>query len=141
MPSVFISHSSKDSDAASAACTALEKAQIRCWISSRDIAAGDEVWSAEIIQAIDESSVIVLIFSSHANESKQVARELHYASEQGIPIIPVRIENVPLAKALAYLVGTVQWLDAPRPIESHLPLLTSAVANKLGKPRVGRTTT
>ena len=64
----FISYSSKDKIAADAACAVLEGAGVRCWIAPRDIRAGGE-YGAAIVEAIDQCRVMVLIFSSSANDS------------------------------------------------------------------------
>ena len=68
---VFISYSSKDKHVADAACASLESANIRCWIAPRDILAGAD-WAESIIEAINGSRLMVLIFSSNANASRQI---------------------------------------------------------------------
>ena len=75
---VFISYSHIDKSVADAACATLEDAGIRCWIAPRDIWPGAEFGEA-IIEAIDHCPVMVLIFSSNANESRQVRREVERA--------------------------------------------------------------
>ena len=75
---VFISHSTRDKTAADAACAALEAAGIRCWIAPRDITPGAE-WGEAIIEAINQCRVMVLIFSTNANESSQIRREVERA--------------------------------------------------------------
>src|SRR5215470_7055247 len=66
---VFISYSGEDKLAADAACATLEAAGIRCWIAPRDILPGAE-WGEAIVDAIDRSEVLLLIFSTNANESR-----------------------------------------------------------------------
>ena len=88
----FISYSSDDKLMADAACSALETAGIRCWIAPRNISHGSE-WGAAIVDAIDHSAVLVLIFSSNANESRQVRREVEHAVSKGVTIVPVRIDQ------------------------------------------------
>src|SRR5262247_1823569 len=75
---VFISYSHVDKATADAACATLERAGIRCWVAPRDITPGDE-WGAAIIKAIDQCRAIVLIFSSSANNSRQIRREVERA--------------------------------------------------------------
>ena len=72
---VFISYASLDKAAADAACAALEAKGIRCWIAPRDIRPGTD-WSEAIIDAIDVSKAFLLVFSSHADASQQVKREV-----------------------------------------------------------------
>ena len=71
----FISYAKPDETTAKAACAALEAAGIRCWIAPRDIVPGLE-WSAAIVRAIDRRRIMVFIFSSHANQSRQIRREV-----------------------------------------------------------------
>ena len=111
---VYISYSHVDKAAADAACATLERAGIRCWIAPRDITPGDE-WSAAIIKAIDQCRAMVLIFSQNANNSRQIRREVERAITVGIPLVPVRIEDVVPTESLAYFMGTVHWLDAMTP--------------------------
>jgi hypothetical protein len=60
---VFISYSARDKTVADAMCGALELRRIRRWIAPRDVLPGKE-WGAAIIEAIQNSRMFVLIFSS-----------------------------------------------------------------------------
>src|SRR6202022_3363198 len=93
---LFIPSSSKDKPTADAACAVLESKGIRCWMAPRDIRPGND-WGESIVSAIKGARVMVLVFSDHANRSEQIKREVERAADHSIPIIPVRIENVPLA--------------------------------------------
>ena len=132
----FISYSSHDKTAADAACAALEASGVRCWIAPRDITPGVE-WGAAIIDAINQSRVLVLIFSARANGSPQIRREVERAVHKAIPIIPLRIEDIAPTDSLEYFIGTVHWLDAlTPPLEAHLRRLTESVKAllKIGAP-------
>ena len=123
----FISYSSLDKPTADAACAMLESLGIRCWIAPRDVMPGRE-YGAAIVDAIHQSRVLVLVFSSHANQSPQVGREVERAVNRGIPIVPLRIENISPTQSLEYFIGTVHWLDAlTPPVEQHLHRLGEAV--------------
>ena len=124
---VFISYSSKDKTVADAACAVLEQDGIRCWIAPRDIRPGDD-WGETIIGAITASRAFLLVFSSHANESRQVKREVERAVNRGLPVIPMRIEEVMPAKALEYFLSTPHWLDAfTPPLSAHLTFLAGVI--------------
>ena len=123
----FISSSSRDKTAADATCAVLESAGVRCWIAPRDVRPGVE-YGAAIIDAIERCRVMVLIFSSSANESRQVHREIERAVSRGIPIVPVRIEDVVPTKSMEYFLGAIHWLDAlTPPLEDHLHKLAETV--------------
>jgi len=133
---VFISHSSKDKQTADAVCAILESKTIRCWVAPRDIQPGAD-WGESIIEGIRGSRVMVLIFSKHANESVQIKREVERAVHHGIPIIPLRIEDILPTGALEYSISTAHWLDAfTPPMERHLTYLADTVQAILqGKPK------
>ena len=114
----------------------LENKGIRCWIGPRDIVPGMD-WGEAIIDAISAARLMVLVFSSHANGSHQVKREVERAVSKGIPIIPVRIEAVAPSKSMEYFISSPHWLDAlTPPLEKHLESLASLV--KLLLDRLGQ---
>ncbi len=134
---VFISYSSKDVTVGNAVCAALEAAGIRCWIAPRDIAPSAD-WAASIIDAIERSRAIVLIFSAHANLSKQIHREVQQAFDGEKPVLPFRIENVAPEKTLRFYMGPVHWLDAlTPPLEQHLKKLVASLHGLLTGPVPG----
>jgi TIR domain len=113
----FISYAHADKPIADAACAALEAANIRCWIAPRDIDPGRDYGEA-LVEAIEGGKVFVLIFSRNANASPQIKREVERAVSKGLPIIPVRIEDVAPNRNLEYFISSPHWLDAfPPPRE------------------------
>jgi hypothetical protein len=128
---VFISYSHHDKPQADAVCATLEATGIRCWIAPRDVIPGQE-WGAAIVDAIRSSRVMVLMFSSHANDSPQIRREVQLAVDAETVLIPFRIEDVLPQRSLAYFLGAPHWLDAlTPPLEAHLERLAAAVASFL----------
>ena len=88
---VFISHSADDREIAQRVCSGLEDEGLRCWIAPRDIETGRD-WPEAIVEAISRSRAFVLIFSSRADASSQVKREVERAAARKVPILPFRIE-------------------------------------------------
>ncbi|MDD1678128.1 MAG: tetratricopeptide repeat protein [Methanomicrobiales archaeon] len=128
---VFISYSSRDKPIADAVCATLEARSIRCWIAPRDVLPGTN-YPRAIVEAIDGSKVMVLIFSSHSNTSPHVVRELTHAVSKGVIIIPFRIEDIQPSKDMEYLIGIPHWLDAMTPpVEGHIGVLGETVATLL----------
>ena len=128
---VFISYSSKDKTVADAVCARLEAAGIRCWIAPRDVLAGTSYGEA-IIEAIHSAKIMVLVFSSSANASGHIPKEVERAVSNGLTILPFRIENVPPGKSLDYFIGSVHWLDAMTPpMDKHLDDLAETVKKLL----------
>jgi hypothetical protein len=126
---VFVSYSHHDKPEADAVCATLEANRIRCWIAPRDITPGQE-WGAAIVDAIQSSRVMVLVFSSHANASPQIRREVQLAVDAETVLIPFRIEDVAPTQSLKYYLGTPHWLDAlTSPLEAHLERLAAAASS------------
>ncbi len=124
---VFISYASLDKPTADAACAFLESRGVRCWIAPRDILSGVD-WSESIVDAIENCHVFVLIFSSRANGSPQIKREVERAVNKGKMVVPFRIENVVPTKSLEYFISTPHWLDAlTPPLEAHLTHLGETI--------------
>jgi hypothetical protein len=124
---VFISYSHEDKPVADTVCVVLESEKIRCWIAPRDIPPGKN-YPGEIMNAVKNCQVFVLVYSSHSNTSQHVLSETEKAMNCRIPIIPLRITDVPLTPDMEYYIGRYQWLDAlTAPLEKHLPKLTQAV--------------
>jgi hypothetical protein len=131
---VFISYSSRDKNTADAVCAALERNRIRCWIASRDVMPGKE-WGEEIVQAISNSQIMVLVFSSAANRSQQVLREVERAVNKNVIIVPFRIEDVLPTRSMEYFLYSTHWLDALTPdLEKHIGRLVDTVGKLLASP-------
>ena len=136
---VFVSYAQNDKSIANAACAKLESHHIRCWISPRDVPPGENFPKA-IIDGIEGSKIMVLIFSSHSNNSQHVIREITTAVNKGLIIIPFRIENIMPSKDMEYLISTPHWLDAiTPPLEQHLNTLANTIEKILSddKPESG----
>jgi hypothetical protein len=130
---IFISYSAEDLPSAEAVCRALEKANIGCWMAPRDIEPGD-LYGEAIIRAISDSQVVVLVFSSHANESLHVLTEVDRAYNKRKSIVRLNLENVDISQRFEYYLSTAQWLDASTPLTvAQLQTLTTVVNSKLGR--------
>ena len=124
---VFISYCTEDKPIADAVCATLEAQGTRCWIAPRDILPGTD-WGEAIVDAIQESKAMLLVFSSKANASQQIKREVERAVHRGIPLIPIRLDDAAPSKSLEYFISTPHWLDAlTPPLEQHLQRVAEAV--------------
>jgi hypothetical protein len=128
---VFISYSSKDKRIADAVCHALESNKIRCWYAPRDIPGG-MAWDVAIMRAITESCVMVYVWTSNSQISKDVTREVKHAFREDVVLIPFRLEDIRAGEELKYYLADVQYLDAlPPPFEDHLQRLVNHVQANL----------
>jgi ribosomal protein L37E len=134
---VFVSYSAKDKSFADALCATLENRKIRCWVAPRDVLPGKN-YAEALIEAINFTRIMVLVFSSSSNNSPHVMREVERAVNKGIPIIPLRVENVMPSKSMEYFLSVPHWLDAyTPPLEKHLQKLADIVQTLLA----GKSTT
>src|SRR5208282_5459916 len=84
------------------------------------------------IGGINNARVMVLVYSSNANHSPQIEREVERAINKGLPVVPFRVEDVAPSATLEYFISETHWLDAfPPPLEHHLERLADAVKRLL----------
>jgi hypothetical protein len=135
---VFISYSQADYDCAMELVAHVESGGINCWIAPRDIAPSAD-WAAEIIDAIANSRVMILVFSASSNDSPQVRREVERAVHKQVSILPFRIANVLPSKSLEYFLSSQHWMDAfPPPREAHYARLCAYLKSQLARTESGR---
>jgi len=89
----------------------------------------------QIVAAVEGSAGLILLHSSHANDSEFVHRELELAVSAGISIHPVALDRDPPVKRLALFLSNVQRLDASRvQIGDFVPSIVSAISNEAVPP-------
>ena len=107
---VFISYASHDAPLANVIVEALEMHGIRCWIAPRNVVPGS-LYADEIIRAINDANVVVLLLSEHAIASSHVGKEIERASSKRRRIIALRIDSASLNRAFEYFLSESQWID------------------------------
>jgi len=131
-PFVFISYSSKDETVADRVQNYLEGKGIRCWIASEDIGGG-ESYAVQIVDAINDCDVFLLIASPNSNISNHVSNELSLAFSAKKKIIPFRVSDFVLSKANVYFLQQAQWIDAFGNMTEALERLLEAVRMEIPK--------
>ena len=127
---VFICHSSKDADLAFRVCKYLEEeAGLHCWIAPRNVTGG-KLYAEEIVDAIEGTTVFVLIFSSNANLSNHVASEVNCAFNAGKVIIPFCVDDSKMKSIFIYYTNTSHAIMAyPEPPEKFKELKEAVLRN------------
>lgn len=111
---VFISHSSKDLELSEKICDYLQSQGINCWIDSRNVTG---LYARSIMEGIEQSEMMVLVYSGRANSSAHVENEIDNAFCLGKMIIPFRIEGAPYSKVLRYYLNKSHYVDGmPEPL-------------------------
>lgn len=124
---VFISYSKDDQKIVEGLSAYLEQNKIRCFVAYRDIPRGF-VWAKAITEAIENSKLMVVIFSEQFNKSEQVDREIEMCIEERKPILTFRIEDTAFTGAKKYYLKNINWIDAfPNPEKCFIELLASII--------------
>ncbi|MCR5727025.1 MAG: TIR domain-containing protein [Lachnospiraceae bacterium] len=111
MHDVFISYSTINKNVADAVVADFEQHGIKCWYAPRDIFPGEE-WVSAISNALENSKVLVLIYTPESNKSRQVMNEIALAFNAGLTIVPFRLSDEQMSRELEYYLTRVHWLDA-----------------------------
>jgi TolB-like protein len=128
----FISYASQDAAVAHQVVSALEHAGVSCWIAPRDVEPG-ALYADEIVRAINQSRVVVLVLSGHAVASVHVGKELERASSKNRRIIALRTDATPLPRAFEYFLSESQWIEVGSgDIEPASAKLADAIRRHLG---------
>jgi TIR domain len=129
--SVFISYASQDAAIANSIVENLEQRGIKCWIAPRDVTPGLQ-YSDQIVGALNDTKVLVLVLSEHVAASPNVGREIERAASKQLRIIVLRINAAPLTRSFEYFLSESQWVEvAALGMPAALRKLTQAVAQRL----------
>ncbi len=139
---VFVSYASQDIAVADAIVGTLEKNGLKCWIAPRDVTPGLQ-YADEIVGAINEAKLVVLVLSEHAVSSPHVGREIERAASKRRRVIALRTDATALTRSFEYFLSESQWIDvAALGMPGALAKLTQAVGQGLApsswvSPRLG----
>jgi TIR domain len=135
---VFISHAFRDKAFVVAICKSLESAQVKCWITERDISSGED-WTEATRNAIASSRLMVLVLSENANAAPHLESEIAHAFYAKRPILPVRITDTQPKRDFLFYLGNVHWVDAFNSSpEQYLQELTGRIRGILRSPIISR---
>lgn len=107
---LFVSHVSEDRSSAMEIVAELERRNVKCWIAPRDVRPG-QPFDDEIVDAIESSRAMLLVFSDACNENEYIRREVTVAGESHKLIIPFRIEDARPRHGLRVRLSDLHWID------------------------------
>lgn len=111
---VYICYDERDLEMAKDVCDALEDKGIRCWLKNRD--AGVHNIVREIMEAINQSKVMVLLYSNNSKNSNFVNNEVDIAFAQKRSILVYQIDDSKLEGSLEFFLRNKPWIKAyPNP--------------------------
>ena len=123
---VFISYSSKETSLAEQTKRVLEKNGISCWLSTESIPGGAD-YVDDILNAISNCRVVVLLLSSYSQESPWVKREIDTAISEGKIIIPLHVDNSEVEKSFDFLLKRNQRIEAFERMDSAFDELVGTI--------------
>lgn len=111
---VFISFSDKDWDIVKKQILqVLNKEGIECFAYKKENYAGSR-YKREIMDAIEKAQIVIFVSTKNSNRSREVEKEIGNSDRLGKKIIPVRFDDTPYSKDLAYDLNLIDYIDMNR---------------------------
>ena len=142
-PNIYLCYSNKDYDIAVDVCKDLEQYSIEVWNDSRDDTA--KYYTLDIACATDYVELIVLLFSSNANESDYVKKDIQLAFTHQIPVIVLNLDGSSYQSELQFFLGVSHQIIVYDGIHNAIELLAEDISRishnpdrpAVFKPRIG----
>jgi TolB-like protein/Flp pilus assembly protein TadD len=109
-PDVFISYSRDDKDRVFELVDQLRAAGVRLWIDQGGID-GATLWGEQIVNALDQAKVLMLMVTPASVRSHNVAKEVTLISERKGRILPVHLEQTTIPPSLKYPLAGIQHIE------------------------------
>ncbi len=107
---VFVSYARSDRKRVLELIERMRSAGIGVWVDEGGIH-GASLWVQEIVDAIDASTVMILMISDSSITSDNVVKELSIASEDKKPILPVYLHRSEIPKSMRYQLAGIQHIE------------------------------
>ena len=108
---IFVSYSRLDKDIVFPFVKRIEQElNTTCWIDSEGIESGSQ-FEEVIVNAIEESEVVLFMLSDSSINSKWTKREVLYAEDEGKRIVPIVVDDKGLRKWFRFHFGNVDYID------------------------------
>lgn len=133
---IFVSYADEDHDVVEDIVSRLEELDYRCFYAKRDIPRGAS-WPKYITDALDNSTMLLIIFSHDFNESEHTDREVEIAIDLNkMPVVTFNIDGSQQTGLKKYYLCNKNLIFAQDSIKAHYGELYKAVENMLGDDRV-----
>lgn len=134
MSHIFLSYSRNDDGPAKSIVGGLQRAGFTVWMDVEGIGGGRQ-WRNQIVQAIAEAGVLIVLMSPNSMRSSNVRKEIDLAEEAGVRILPVEINPVDVPDALKFQLAGIQIVDVWRDSQAGHAKLVAAL-DQIGIRRV-----
>lgn len=109
MSKIFFSYSRKDSEFVDQLIEKLEARGVDIWVDRGDILAGVATWRQQIVEAIMECQVFVIVLSPNSIASDNVTKELTLAEQHVKHVLPLVIQKVTIPPSLDYQLAGLHY--------------------------------
>lgn len=106
-----------------------------CWIDYEGIESGSQ-FEEVIVNAIEESKVVLFMLSDNSINSKWTKREVLYAEDEGKRIVPIIVDDKGLRKWFKFHFGNVDYIDIKD--EGQCDKLLNNLASWIGVERMSK---
>lgn len=142
MPKIFISYkhfdkrlNNRDETVAKKLYDKLRIAGFECWMDQMNMPVATESWINNIVTAIKQCDLVVMVISEHAQNSDTIRRkELRVISKYKKLIIPFRIDQSELLPEFEWEISSNQWVEAWDDYERKIDEVISKLRLQLGDP-------
>lgn len=113
---------------------ALTEAGYSFWFDEEGIYSG-EGWAGKITESILASKLLLFISSENANKSRYTKKEISFAQQNNIPIIPFRLDMSSYDKDVSFYLADIQYVAYYEKPEDSIADLISAVKKAIERLR------
>lgn len=106
---VFVSHSHKDKIMAFEIYDYLKRQGLKCFMAPHDMKAGS--YSLTLMEAIEQSRVVLVLITEHSNASPAVHGEVEKAFNNHTTLLPVRMDEIAPAKEMELFLRSNHWFN------------------------------
>ena len=134
-PYIFLSYAHKDSARVIQEIDRLNKLGFHEWYDE-GIAPGNE-WTDEIADALEKSSLFLVMMTPNAAQSDNVQNEINYAVDEKKPFLAVHLEETELRGGVRLQIGTKQAILKYKMSEEEYVFKLVKALERLGLKRTG----
>ena len=122
MPEIFISYSRKDKEQVLKIVGKIEQSLgVKCWIDLEGIGSAEQFENV-LVEAISQSKVVLFMMSKSSMKSKFVKKEISFAHNKGIRIVPIVLDQSQWADWFVYQFGDVNCIHYDQPDQMNILL-------------------
>lgn len=130
---IFISYSRKDKSQVDKIVDMLKFRGYRVWIDIDGIESG-EAFRKTIVEAIENSSIMIFFSSDASNKSKWTTKEISLGVAYNKHIIPIKLDTAPYSKNIIFDLIDLDYIDMSedRLVDASIQKLIRTLISKIG---------